>query len=653
MNFIKSCLYSLNLNWNITSDIFVKELFSEFCAQNEKTGVKNLQNSKNFFNFFNVFLTVLLHREKSDLFVEWFESQNRPVFWRSWFELCQDFFSFLESRKILHETGLKALLFSHLPLLDKISFEKERIFLDLSFSFDLCEKEIFKELSRFREIHILSPELEHKLFFEKAFNVYQTLEEELGSRQTVVLDTHFKKPGVKKDTSQAKLFKVKNETQLEEVEKAVVQVCKWLKNGVSPKDIALFAPDMEKYWFALKIYFERENIPVKKSVFAKLTDFPDIQYFLSALRVHLGHFSFEDLEYFSFFKEYKKDFSRFKTHYFSVPDRELATNLLFKNKIQSPNKIISGSQFIEWALSLWPKEAESFLLDTVSKVFLKCPMEESIKASAWMRLFESELLALEIEVKEEDKEGVSCLSFNALHSFKGTHSFVMGLDEESIKTFSLGVLNEADRENILNDLGFPLPLQNPREREHNLLWFLQSSENKEVYLSFSTYDFKGDIKTPSLLYFLSESLFSAETAEIQEKLLWNWTRKQDSLNGILSRGFVKKETAESLESAFLSSRQPFFHKEKIQLSSHRLKSYIDCPFKYAARNLFFVSEGALVERELSPISKGSIVHKLFENCLRKYSNLCPSSEQIEEMIEEVKPEESQFIHQKQMAYYKR
>ena len=290
--FYRELFYSLDLNWNVTSDLFVRELFSEFCTQYKESWIKNLQNSKSFFKFFNVFFTILCHQGKSELFVEWFNSQPYPVLWKSWFNLCQEFFSFLNSKKTLHESGIKALLLNQLPSLNQLSFKKERIFVDLGFSFDLCEKDIFKELSRHKEVHILSPELEDKQFFEESFNAYQNLEEELGTNQKVFLGHHFQKKLDDKQNTETQFFKIKNETQLEEIQKVVTQVCKWLKAGVSPQDIAIFAPDMEKYWFALKIYFSKEKIPVKKSIFVQAVDFPEVRYFLSALHIHLGYFSF-------------------------------------------------------------------------------------------------------------------------------------------------------------------------------------------------------------------------------------------------------------------------------------------------------------------------------------------------------------------------
>ncbi len=666
--FYKEALCSLDLNINITSDLFVRELFSEFCSQRKKPGFENLQNSKSFFKFFNIFFSVLSHQEKSDLFAEWFDSRTQPVPWRPWFNLSQEFFSVLKSKAILHESGAKALLSSHLPALHQLPFKKERMFVDLGFSFDLCEKDIFQELSRLMEVHILIPELESELLSEGASNVYQSLEEELPANQISSLDSLCQKkpisqpvatpPGISriisgqkrlssKSVSAQRIFKVKSETQLEEIQKAVAQVCKWLKAGASPRDIAIIAPDMEQYWLALRAYCAQEKILVNKSVCARAVDFPAIQYFLSALRAHLGYFSFESLERFYFFKEPKTSFSQFKACYFNVPERKLAQKLLFKSKIRAPDSPLPGRQFCEWALSFWPKSAPDFLFETVSKAFLKLPGEEDLKASAWLRILESDLSALEMEIEAENQKGISCLSFNALRSLTSSYVFVMGLDEESLKAPSFHFLRESDRESILNDLGFPLPFEDPREKENSLLWLLQSSSYKEVYLSFSSYDFKGDIRAPGLLYFLSESLFSAQRADIREQPSWDIRRNHKDIGHILTSSGGAEGKALALKRSFQNKDRAFFHKAEIQLSPHRLRVYRDCPFKYAAEKLFFAQEETLADREAPALFKGLAVHRLFESCLKKYPDLSLDSEDIEQLIAEVLPAKEQLVYEKQ------
>ena len=371
--FYRELFYSLNPPWEFCSDSFVKELLAEFCASQKETWVKNLQKSDPVFYFFIVFLPVLFHQDSQTLLAEWFDKRKKSVLWQPWVKLCQDFFYVLKLKKILPESGMKACLFHYLSLQNTVPFPKERLFLDLSFSFDFCEKEIFKELSRHREVCILSPVLENPGAFKQSFNVYQTLKKEIPSNQITPCESFEGEPLVDRKIARdkAKVFQTQSKTQIEELKKAVVQIQIWLKKGVSLKDIVIFAPHMEEYWPALNIFLKQENISVEKSVFAKGIDFPDVRYFLSALRLHLGVITFEDLEMFSFYKESQQDFSQFKACYSSVPDRNLAKGLLFHDKILSPYKKMTGSHFEEWAMSFWPKKSHSFK-ETLSKIFLRC-----------------------------------------------------------------------------------------------------------------------------------------------------------------------------------------------------------------------------------------------------------------------------------------
>ena len=256
---------------------------------------------------------------------------------------------------------------------------------------------------------------------------------------------------------------------------------------------------------------------------------------------------------------------------------------------------------------------------------------------------------LELEVEGENPQGIQVLSFNAFDSSRSPYVFIMGLNEESLKTSSLSsVFTESDRESLLDDLGFPLVLSHTKEKEHNLLWFLQSSHVQEVYLSFSVYDFEGDIKTPSLLYSLSKLLFSAKSEDLRGQTLWDKQRKQTGHEAILSQGHLETSLIAALETALKKENSGvLIPKSDISLSPYSLKTYRDCPFKYAAEKLFFVAENPPVEREFSALSKGSLVHQLFKYVLQKYPDLELSQKQVVDVVELMKPQAKELIYKKQ------
>lgn len=650
-DFYKQIFYSMDSDWTLCSDLFIKELMADFCLKHKEKWIRNLHNSENFFKFFNDFFVIFLHKENTRLFSEWFaELKNKFVIWKSWFELGQNFFYFLKSKNLFHESGLKAFLNNHLSLKNESFFKGKRIFVDLDFSFDFCEKDIFKELSSNQEVYILCPDLKNTFFFESLPSVYHNLEEEQGSKSISSSHSFLEEIQPKKEQVPSLFFKVKSRTQIEEIEKAIIQIRHWISLGVPLKDIVVFAPYIEEYWFVFKSYFEREQIPVKKSVFARLFDFPDIQYLLSALRIHLGCLDFKDLEYFSFYKESYKVFSEFYSNYFNVPEK-IDLKQLRQDEAHSPDKRITGVQFKEWVLSFWPAKGKSFLKEQLSILLKKFPQEESLKISSWMNVLQYMLFSTELEVEAEDQEGVSLLSFNAFPSSQSSHIFIMGLDEESLKKTSPRFFNELERQKILDDLGFFLPLDQSKELENSLFWFLQSSDLKEVYLSLSNYDFKGDIKTASAVYLLSDFLFSAVEKEIEGSFKWEY-KKQIHLKKILDQIPIEKESIKNLSSAFQNNKQPFFHKKPIELSPHSIKTYIECPFKYSAGKLFFIKEKTVLDREMSPLDKGLMAHRLFETVLNQYPNLEISSEQADELIQSLKPNRKNFIYEKQWILLK-
>ncbi|MCZ0932906.1 MAG: PD-(D/E)XK nuclease family protein, partial [Oligoflexia bacterium] len=641
--FYKELFYSLDNKWRLMPDSYVKELLFDFCKDQKQNWIKNLQNSHSFFEFFNSFLVVFLYKESLKAFEEWLEVYKKNLFWKSWFQLSQSFFEFLSAKQMLSESGAKSLLLHDLSSTDSLPFSKDKILVDLSFSLDLCEKEIFKELARHKEVYILSPHLKYA-FFENKFDIYKKWEEELDKEKIL----KYPSDNTEKTNPSRSLFKIKTETQIEEVKKAVVQTHQWIKQGVAPSDIVIYAPNLENYWFVLRSYLEKENIPFKKTIYSKLIDFREIKHLLSSARIHLNLFTFEDLELFCFYKESKKDFLRFKENYFNEPKRDLVKKLLFQNKIKDFNQRTTGFGFVQWLLSFWPKTAEDRLLDALLAVLQKLTVRETLTYKSWLRFFESELFSKELEISAEQAEGVSCLSFNAFHSVKSPYVFILGLTESALKGPSLFFSKES--EDILEDLGLPIAIASSKQKENSLLWFLQSSHYKELYLSCHSYDFKGDLQNASLLYMLSDRLFSAKKTDILESLSWDHKIKQGTLAEILSD--KPEDQAEALEQAFQNKIQPIFPYEKSHLSANSIKTYRDCPFKYAGEKLFFVPPKQAVQREVSALSQGKSVHKLFELALRKHPNLKVTEEQLNQIIDNVQPTPEKFIHKKQWLLMK-
>ena len=779
--FYKILFTSLNKKWSLRSDAFVKQLLSQYLSTQKHT--QHLIQSETFFKWFQFCLMFFLQDRCFSLFKEWLESSRSNLFPKKWLHLFEEFFKLLESKNILYESGIKAFLSNKLSSLNAISFEEKTLVVDLAFSMSFCEKNLFKELSRFKEVYVLSPVLKFNFLFEnKGYDFYLEWEKELERKNIIHLKSqslgdsakelnrgrneetykddrtcrndevvkpvsHFRENGNPKSKKPAGSFKefnrcrndsayeddniygsdgkegserpiggdresreslfngrdkrrlskderdhddeelIRNEetlrndrergledsssfsipksnpsffkfesrTQNQAVQQAVQQVSQWLKQGVSPEDIAIYTPYIEEDWFILKYHLEKQSIPYKKTSYSSLIEFREIKYLLSVVRFYLNVFEFQDLETFYFYKDSKKDYNKIKQKHFEVLKQNKIEKPFLKDKQRDSKQLVSGFEFVEWVFSFWSsdlsKKTESALLKVLKKLLVK----DQLSFQSWLLLLESEVLSQDIDLEKEKDFGISCLSFNAFHSVKSSYMILLGLNESAFKESSL--VGEEALSSLLNDLGFSLDFKLPKEKEKSLLWFLQSSHFKEVYLNTYLYDRDGNIEGKALItLFLEQFLKPSESFKSTSFLVEQESFKRgfDQSNQIETiRQLLKakgQKQLQAIEKAFTESPSRFFHPQLESLSVRQIKTYTDCPFKYAAEKIFHIKDQKALQQELSPLIKGVTAHKLFKMILESYPDLQPSTKQKEDLIESLLPDEDYFAHKEEQIF---
>ena len=701
--FYKLLFTSLNKKWSLKSDSFVQQILNEFLGSQEHT--KHLIRSQVFFNWFRFCVAFLLQNQSYSLFKEWFYFKNQNLFPKEWLKLFEEFFSLLESKNILYESGVKAFLLSEMPFLKPSLFEKEILIVDLGFSMNLCEKDIYKELSKFKKVYVLAPILElNALVEKKGYDFYSEWEKELDKKNVIHLksDSSFLKDfflisqttelssldstkssaslqsslGFSSDISKStpSFFKIENKTKKAEVENAVRQASIWLNQGIHPEKIVIYAPSIEEYWFILKYQLEKLSVPYKKTNNTSLIEFPEIKFTLSSLRFYLNLFDFQDLETFYFYKNPKRNFTLMKQKHFEVLNKNIIKKDPFKKR--DSKTLVSGFDFVDWAGSLFPSHCSK---SAFFKILKKFKTKDQLSFQSWLFLLESEVLSQDIELEKENSFGISCLSFNAFNSVKSSHVILLGLNEFAFQETSL--LKEDSLSSLLHDLGFGLDFKLSREKEKSLLWFLQSSYHKEVYFSHYLYDLEGNIETKAFLFMFLQQYYSfkshslveeksfkilenpdlehpAQTGQVKQdesssKIKNSSKEKPDQLKQAqILRALLKdksKKQIQAIEKAFFESKTHFFHPQLPSLSVSRLKKYYDCPFKYAADKIFYVKEKQSLKQELSPLIKGVAAHKLFNSLLEKHPDLNISEKQKEDLIGELIPTEEIFIFKKEQV----
>ena len=669
--FRKEIFYLLESSWQLVPENFLKEVFTDFALSHKEVFIQNSAHSRNFFLYFYRFLPLLLHPEGLNLMEEWLCSRkSKPeAIWMRWWELSQEFFPIIKKKNIISEEGLNGIVLSELHSLPVSALPFEKVIFDLGVPSEKEELEFIKELSGKRPVDMIVPH------FTKT-NFYNIL-----AGKTYLKETDFQKTEIfqEKNFSSISLDSIcrvsqnRSETRLNEVKTVINQIHKWKAQGVLEDEMVLLAPDMEEYWFCLKPYLEREGISFKKGYSVPLIESEEILFWLSELRLYLNVFSFSDMETANFYTSPKKTFSEFYALFAKAPERELSKKFLNKKKIKRRDERMSGGEFIKWAVSFWPQKGELELLEQALEGFQELPLEEKLKMESWLHILESELFAPKRELRGESSQGISCLSLNAIHSIKENFVFILGLDQDSLYS-SFNGSGEQDMEKLSLDLGFPLSFPHPRQRELNLLWFLQSASLKEVIFSFSDSDFLNKPQTPSLLWIFYKDLFPLTKATLhlhssdlktsipqsenvsvqngkQQRKPYQTNMDKTTVNPLKN----KSKESSSFQDISLQNKESLkgsLKKQKKHFSALALKKYAECPFVYAVEYVFNFRRPEETDREMAPLSAGLLTHLLLEKLFEKEDFLNWKEESIDHLIESLKPKETKFIHNNQWSVIK-
>ena len=684
--FLKEIFKYMESPWQLVPETCLREFFSDFALSHKEILVQNSHHSKEFFPYFYHFLPLLAHPEGVPLMEEWMKAKkrDRASIWTHWWNISREFFQFVNKKKILSEEGLKRILVYDLQSLIKTPLPFKKVIFDLGVPSDKWEQEFLKELAKKQTVELIAPHFKEK-DVHSILSAQNYIEEsdfqEVESFTSPSSDSPQKPPKgtkLKAFLPQKKplplFIKNRYETSLIEVKEAVAQICRWRKQGTLENEITVLAPDMEDYWFCLKPHLEQEGISFKKGHSVALMDFPEILFWFSELRLHLGFLSFSDLETKSFYKPPAVSFSAFHSLFAKVPERELSGKLLNKKKVKNRENKITGKEFIKWGVSFWPESGREELLQEALESFQEFPLEAELKWEAWLRVLESGLFSSKKELEEESSQGISCLSLNAIHAVRGAYVFIMGLDQDSLLSSS-GKLAQEDMEALSIDLGFPLSVPHPRHKELNLLWFLQSSSLKQVILSVANRNFSGTHQTPSLLWMLYEQL-STKKGELIEKSSEKLTlgensfpTKQETPPDFASPCTEKKpikmlllekrcqKKSENLIQTKAAFPEGSFQKYRNHFSATSLKRYTECPFAYAVEYVFNLRHFEKTDRELSPLDSGKISHLLLETLLKKKNFLTWTedeiSQSIDHLLDDIKRKETKSIHISQWAVIKK
>ena len=557
-------------------------------------------------HYLHSFLPFLTHPAGTHLFQQWIQNHSSRRKYQQAYEQTQFFWKELKKQKMMEKTCSKYMMAVHEPKTWSFSLT-----VDLSFSLDYTELEIYSNLSQTHEVHVLIPaHFEHPIFTQ-SHAIYSELKTRYPHKPA---PSTYKKIKLQKNIQQVQKFS----TPVEEVQFVTEQLRKGLESGRNPEQCAVLAPDIEAYWPCLNIYLKKEGIPVQKENSISYASFPQIQKWLSSIRLNFGNITYQNLE--DTLSSSENDLhqpSRLKSQYYYCDQSKDIQNL----PLQITSKTeLSLNEFLEIILNLWKPiiqkfpnpEIDSYINNVLAEISQPLQSLASFKAckTAWLEMLEKELSEKE-KTTNHGFHGVQCLSLNAITSFNAEQVHIIGLDHHSCQKFYPNIFNEQDSQRILNDLGFYCHHLDPHHNEYELIHLINSFQGV-LTLSYSQTSWTREITQPSRLWQLEHH---SNTPLKKPNTVWNSLKQLGSIEDILQHtptSHSKKDIQKSLSPEFSDTVS-----YKGSLSPSSIQKYIKCPFIFLSEEIFHLKQKPLKDVDWNPLNKGFILHQFFENIIDK------------------------------------
>lgn len=595
-------------NLQIVSSSFVKIFLMEQLEMEKESWLRVPGAHQTLLEYIRQLFPLLIYQNSEELIGPWWQENSGSLMrWGRWFFYARKYVHlFLENKWILPNWLPYILYNEHLG---SVMWHK-RLFIDLGSQLTQSEALLFKEISMNAETFLIYPNKIAKGEYKTIDRTYSRILNEKSINEVKEVPTEPENLTLKRFS-----------TALAEVKDLSAQVRIWLQQGMEPQDIAIFAPDIEYYWPAIASYFEVENIPVQKSVVARLQSFLPIMSWLSRLKLELGQVSSEDLELDVFSSDSAS--SRISYHDFKklysmiLEDQHLHRLKAISERYQqnfNPKELIYRDEFLLWAMNFYNEGLSASLLEPL----LRAAVHESLhnvklKASSWLAYLENLCAQIEIVLKEEDVNGVSIENFRSARHIPAKCVYVLGLSETQLKSNKAMGIKPGEVFSIESDLGFILDLPENQDLEFDADILLSSAYQK-VIASFAETNFSGGPQAASMLWLKSIKKQNLNYTQVNNPQVSLWDFQQQKVSELKNN--------ESLRAEFIDrdlGRHKFLNQPlKIErLSVSRLQSYAQCPFVFLAESIFKLKDPEVLDLDLDAMALGQFIHKVFQKIVKE------------------------------------
>ncbi|HEX4925078.1 MAG TPA: PD-(D/E)XK nuclease family protein [Bdellovibrionales bacterium] len=508
------------------------------------------------------------------------------------------------------------------------------------------EAELFSVLGRHFDIQVIEPTPGWQPEFQKNFAPYKFLES--------LEDTPVKDAGEGRSPGSQKIKFMKMTTMLAEVKQATASIRQWLDRGVMPSEISIIAPDLGPYWPALRAYLREEGVPVRREHTTSLSAFPEVFQWISRLRIALGDVTRGTLEtaLFSGGKDRPLAFDRFKILFgviYGEDDLARSEDVynMFKGSAIKPDELFTRDRFLAWALGLWGETDSTERLELLMQNFLRSgPASLKLPARAWLEHLIATTVndGSAVRLEGEDTEGVRALELSASEHIFSTHTVLMGLTEKALRREEQVSILPKDLQSLHQSLGFSLPVLEDSRAEFAARWLFEDPE-REFVVTVPLSDFSGEVETPSLLWLTGAAASGRDPHKVDVPELTRWDELQAAEQSAIpkARGWSEERAARVLDSIAQDrgEKEWFAYGGELirSLSASAFEDYLNCPFVFASKRLFKLSDLPSVDLDIDHMTKGKLVHALFEELTREPMHFHWSDEQLLEVIERCRTKE--------------
>lgn len=541
------------------------------------------------------FLPLLLHPSQNEIWQGWLEKDSSiEARLGRWWRLSQEYFQLFFAQKIILPQWIPALLTYEGNY--SLYWDKA-LWVDLGLDLTLQEIEILELISREVDVKIFVPSSENLWSKKEVLNPYQGL-------LNVAELSQF--PPTRTATVRYQRFS----TSLGEIKNVVHGLRQELEKGIPLTSLGIVMPKPEDWLYALTHYLRAEGIPYRARLNQSLAHSTGVQKWLAKMQVEAGQGTASDFLLFGRHELQEtlsfEDFSRLYAKIYDDQDLQRYPHLFQRLKSFDSQDRLTRDQFLQWALSFWKKEeSDEPLLKALSRFILESPANQDLSLEAWLQFLRQLVVRLEVTYQNTlHEEGVEILNLSSVEGRAFSTIFVLGVQEEALRDSSPTAIESSDQWFLMQNFGVALQIKNTERKQIELLHILNQNF-AQVILSCSNANLLGELQSPASLWFLSQMADTGKFADLEPAPMTVWESEA------LQKTWIEKKYPGLLDKLHDESHceVPL---QRFRLSPSAIEDYLECPFIFAAKRVFHLSDLPSLDIDVDRMTKGKMLHATFE-----------------------------------------